>query len=320
MKRLLLSIVLLGYVAGCYAQQEQQFTQYMINPFTINPALGGTEDFTDIKVGYRKQWVHIEDSPQTYYATAHTTLGKEFHTNGYHHRGEHQSWHGIGGYVYGDQSGAISRNSFYGQYAFNMPLNRSIRLSIGTFLGLQQYSYDLSGLKREDLIDSSIPVDRLVNLVPDLSLGFWLYSSNWYIGGAVSQLFNNDINIVSQGDLNRARLVPHSFITGGVKLLASEELAVVPSFAFKASSLTSMSLDLNIKLDYNDQYFGGLSYRSEDAFAIIAGAVINKTLEISYSYDITTSSLKTVSNGSHEFILGVRLKHSKHVLCASNFW
>ena len=313
-----------GIICGiAFTQQEQQYTQYMVNPYTINPALGGTEDFIDIKFGYRKQWVGLESAPRTYYLTGHTTLGKESNVSGYHHRGEHTSWHGVGGYIYSDRTGPISRSAFYGQYAFNMPLTRQVRLSVGSFFGIKQFSYDLTGLRREDFTDEVLPNNRLVQILPDVSLGAWVYSKFWYFGASAFQLLQNNISFnqfVTDPNFENGKLISHFFVTGGGKLAASEELTVVPSFAIKGAPNTPVSVDLNVKIDYNDQFFGGLSYRVGDAFAIIAGAVIEKTVEISYSYDLTTSDLRKVSNGSHEIVLGLRLKHPKHILCASSFW
>jgi hypothetical protein len=51
-------------------QQRPQYTQHMINPFLVNPAVSGTEDYTDIRAGYRKQWVGFDGSPRTMYLSA----------------------------------------------------------------------------------------------------------------------------------------------------------------------------------------------------------------------------------------------------------
>ena len=314
--------LLLGLICSVgITQQEQQFTQYMVNPYTINPALGGTEDFTDIKLGYRRQWVGFDASPRTYYLTGHTTLGKEFNASGYHHKTEHTSWHGVGGYVYSDRTGPISRSAFYGQYSYNLPLTRKVRLSVGSFFGVKQVSYDLSGLKKEDAVDDAIPNNTETKILPDLTIGVWAYSEYWYVGVSAFQLLQNNISFGELAStLNNGQLVSHLFITGGVKLPVNETWTVVPSFALKGIINLPPSLDLNVKLSYKDHYFGGLSYRAGDAFAIIAGAVINKMFDLSYSYDITTSNIRQASSGSHEIVIGVRLKHPDHIHCASRFW
>ena len=316
---ILLFVCVLPFVL--FSQQEQQFTQYMINPYTINPALGGTEDFVDIKMGYRRQWVGLESSPKTYYLTGHTTLKKDYNGNSYHHKHEHKSWHGIGGYVYGDQTGPLSRNGFYLQYAYNFPLTTKLRMSVGTFIGLKNYKYDYSNLRREDFGDLAIPSGRKNKVLPDVNIGTWLYTKKGYLGGSIFQVLQNDIGIGSansQGD--SGGLVFLFFLTGGIRLPASEHVNFVRSFAIKSWYPAPTSLDINAKIDYDDKYFGALSYRVGDSFSAIVGTVINEMFEVSYSYDLTTSVLRKVSSGSHEIILGVRLKHKDHVICSSKFW
>ena len=108
MKKIALTIfTLVSFV--CLAQQEQQYSQYMLNQFALNPAIAGTEDFIDVIIGARKQWAGFESSPTTSFVTAHMTLGKEDHQ--FHHNNEHKSWHGVGVQGFVDHTRPISRTS-----------------------------------------------------------------------------------------------------------------------------------------------------------------------------------------------------------------
>jgi type IX secretion system PorP/SprF family membrane protein len=70
MKRLLaITLLLTGYVVN--AQQKPVYTQYVLNNYIINPAISGIENYTDLKLSYRKQWVGIEGAPSTFYMTIH---------------------------------------------------------------------------------------------------------------------------------------------------------------------------------------------------------------------------------------------------------
>src|ERR1051325_5228707 len=66
-------------LVGCalHAQQKPHYTQYILNQYIVNPALTGIENYTDIKVSHRHQWVGVQDAPVTTYLTAHTPIGKE---------------------------------------------------------------------------------------------------------------------------------------------------------------------------------------------------------------------------------------------------
>lgn len=307
-----------------HAQQEQQFTQYMVNGYLLNPAMGGTEDYVDLKIGYRKQWVGLKSSPRTMYLSGHSTLGKSFGNAHKHNIGEHKYWHGLGGYVYNDQTGPIGRTTYMASYAFNMPLTKKVRISTGAFFGIKNFRFDPSGYQVAD--DGDFLIERYNIIAPDLSLGTWLYNKSFFVGVSVFQLLNNTLDNSAYTGLEesfngeKTELNRHFFITAGAKLPLSQNINLVPSFALKALSPAPISLDFNAKVDFDDTYWGGISYRYRDAVSLIAGLVIDYQVEVSYSYDWSHTSLKNASSGSHEIILGYRFKHSKHIDCPSSFW
>ena len=51
------------------AQQEAQYSNYNMNSFMLNPAVAGSKAFLNAKLGMRSQWVGIEGSPQTQFAS-----------------------------------------------------------------------------------------------------------------------------------------------------------------------------------------------------------------------------------------------------------
>jgi hypothetical protein len=74
-----------------------------------------------------------------------------------------------------------------------------------------------------------------------------------------------------------------------------------------------------MKFQYRDVMWVGGSYRSLYGFAALAGIRAFNSLIISYSYDYTTTRLNTVSNGSHEIMLGFMIgnRYSQNT-CPSN--
>jgi hypothetical protein len=45
-----------------------------------------------------------------------------------------------------------------------------------------------------------------------------------------------------------------------------------------------------------------------DAIVMMAGFNVNESLVFAYSYDMTTSDIKTVSSGSHELMIAIRFR------------
>jgi type IX secretion system PorP/SprF family membrane protein len=77
----------------------------------------------------------------------------------------------------------------------------------------------------------------------------------------------------------------------------------------------STQLDVNLTYMYKNTFWVGATYRMQDAIAPMLGYKFQKGtvrgLKIGYSYDVTTSTLKGHSSGSHEIMLGYCFKNEK---------
>ena len=64
MKHLKLTVLFaLGTGMALHAQQRPQYTQYILNNYILNPALSGIENYTDVKISGRDQWVGLGGAP-----------------------------------------------------------------------------------------------------------------------------------------------------------------------------------------------------------------------------------------------------------------
>ena len=318
MKRL---AVLIGvcFSTLLFSQQEQQYSQYMLNQFALNPAVAGTEDFIDVIGGARKQWWGFESAPTTGFITAHMTVGKQSHQ--FHHRGEDRSWHGVGLQAFKDQTGPISRSSFLLAYAYNMPITTKIRLSSGAYFGVKQWTTDRDKWKNIDdntdyLFSSSLSSDPL----PDLHLGMCLYSESFFVNLSAFSLLKNDLAVNFEDFEGEAVLNRHYFLNTGVKLWMNETIEIMPSMMVKYMNGTPLSVDLNAKFTHNDQFWYGASYRVLDAFNVFIGGEVSKQFYVSYAFEWSHSAIGKYIRGTHEIIVGVRLRHPKFIDCPSKYW
>lgn len=299
------------------AQQQGQFSQYMMNYYLINPAVSGTEDYLDIKMGYRTQWIGIDNAPRNYYISAHSPLDK---LHGLHHSKRANkkmlSHHAVGGIVNGQTTGPLSKLSGYGTYAFHLPIDPKHFLSMGAQVGGIQYSLKPIISSGQDPNDPTIT--NFSAFHPDGSIGLWFYSYDYFAGLSVTQLFDNQLDPNFSPQYN-STLNRHYYFTAGYDIKINKGTTFIPSTLLKYSNKTFQA-DINAKIKYNGNIWGGLSFRPQDALVVMLGAVIAKKFEVGLSYDFTVSGLRNTSKGSSEIVIGYRFDQNASVISPSDFW
>ncbi len=310
--------MLLTFTIQVKAQQRPQYSQYMVNNYLLNPAITGIEDYADIRVSHRRQWVGLDGAPVTSYVTAHTPLNKGASSTKYHKGLAH---HGVGVSFHTDKTGPLRRSGLTASYAYHLPITRTINASAGVAAGIIRNSVNTSDLEFTNPNDPLIGGGDFNNNVIDLNLGFWVYSQSFSIGVAGAQLLEDVGSFQAEGSKNPTLdLQRHYFITGAYRFSPADKLDVVPSVMVKIADPSPTAIDANIRVLYNKQFWVGASYRHDDALVAMVGVYVNPLLDISYSYDATTSNLNRVSAGTHEVVVGFKLLNTKRIICPQWIW
>jgi len=131
---ILFTLILVVSFTSLRAQQLPIINQYMIDPYQINPAFAGYDGFMNINLTAHEQWVGLDNSPKTHAVTFHTRLyeqsfiQKENPVKKNRRRPFRGGRVGVGGAVYDDRLGLISRTGFQITYAYHIPFE--VTLSI----------------------------------------------------------------------------------------------------------------------------------------------------------------------------------------------
>lgn len=325
-------------VSGAAAQQRPHYTQYIMNQYVLNPALSGIENYVDVKASHRRQWVGIEGAPVTTYLTIQGPIGKQdsrVSPTGMAPRGENprgaEYWmdyttppphHGWGLQVLHDVTGALSRSSIGGTYAYHLGLNPRLSLAGGFGVGVSRLSLDVTKLRFEQAVDPAVVQNGISDRwKPDLSAGLYLYSSDYFVGLSAQQILPQRLEF-SDNTLRKedGKLVPHLFATAGYRMLLGEDFNLIPSVMVKYLSPLPVQWEVNAKLQYRDALWIGGSYRIQDGFAAMAGFHVNSRFNFGYSYDYTQSSLNAFTRGTHEFLVGFLINNSYGDSCPRNVW
>ena len=305
------------------AQQLPQYTSITINPYLINPALAGTQDFIHLQAGYRSQWTGFEDAPQTAYFSGHATLSQKT-IGSQNSRLANASRTSLGLVLVHDQTGPLKQNSIAGTFAYNFALtDAGWRLSAGVNGGFKSYSYNPDGYTDNLLHEDDATIFSSMNSnVLNISAGLWLYNDHFFAGASSFQLFNNENRQANQNDgmVAASSFLRHYFFMAGIRADLSLDVHLVPSLLIKMTEGAPLSYDFNTKLVVQEKYWLGGSYRRDDSLAAFGGLLINDRLELTYSFDLVLSKIRNAAAGSNEIHVGYRLFHQPKVVCPSKFW
>ena len=300
------------------AQQNIQFTQYMFNSLSVNPAYAGYKEEWFAQMALRNQWVGMEGAPKTGSVSVDGILDPITKKMG------------LGLQITADKLGPQSATSAYLNYAYRLQLDAedTKRLSLGLGVGMSNYSLDGSNLNGVNKSDSQIPTSQFSNLIPDARVGVYYNTSKYYLGASVTDLFSGDRsndffdwNSVTYQNIKRKR---HLYVIMGMLSTITEEIKLRPSILIKEDFRGPTSLDLNTMAIFRDRFWIGASYRtginlkgnnysqgqditSVNSVSVVTQFYATEQLRVGYSYDYTLSGFKEAQSGSHEITVGLTL-------------
>ncbi|MGJ1387417.1 PorP/SprF family type IX secretion system membrane protein [Sphingobacterium spiritivorum] len=317
-KYILLTLTgLLGFCKS-YAQQSIQFTQYIFNSMSVNPAYAGYKEEWFAQVGLRSQWTGWEGAPKTGTVSIDGILDNQ------------TKRHGVGLNLTADELGAQAATAIYGNYSFRLQLDDedTQRLSLGIAGGVTQYSLDGNKLDPNDYNDQIIPRGKISDWVPDIRLGVYYTNPRWYAGVSIQDLFNgtnsgSDYRFNQNTSENLYRTVS-MYVISGMLFELSQGVHLRPSLLLKEDFKGPTSLDINTMLIFNSKFWIGAGYRTRaklfnrtyqdhtvdklsamNAITGIAQFYVTERLRIGYSYDAMINRMSGLQNGSHEITLGL---------------
>lgn len=333
MKQLCALLLFLSLNTFIYAQETPRFTQYIFNNYLINPAITGIDNYVDVKLGHREQWRGIEGAPVTNYISVHSPIGDDYvrssvnsfgaagynplsrsYVNQYTSAEPH---HGIGFYALTDKAGQVRQTNVSATYAYHIGLSYTLNLALGVSGGFSSIGIDIPHVIVDNSSDPLLSADNNNRLRPDVGAGFWLYTPKFFLGGSAKQTLGYRSKTENTANNIITYQVTSFYGTAGYKIFVDEDIAVIPSIMVSYAANTPTAIDGNMKLAYQDRFWVGGSFRNNDSFSFLAGFNMASLVNLSYSYDVTTSGLRSVNTGSHEIVLGFLLNNRYQVRCSS---
>lgn len=271
-----------------FSQKEPQYTQYMYNIGSFNPAYVGTVQTPDIAGLYRAQWLDIPGSPRTIRIGTNIPFANEKS--------------GLGFNIISDQLGPSTQTYVELAYSYQFNVSENTKLSFGMDAGGSFLNVDFSKGDFENPGEPILGRETISKFYPTIGAGLFLYEDDiWYMGVSIPNfltdgIYNDDVATIIEDKIQ------FNFI-GGYVFDLSETLKFKPAFLINYINGAPLNTNLSTNFLVNDKFTLGASYRFGNAVSALAGFQITNGAFIGYSYDYNTQPLGEFSSGSHEVIL-----------------
>jgi type IX secretion system PorP/SprF family membrane protein len=290
MRKTRLALFAMLCTSAIWAQQDVQFTQFANNKIFYNPGVIGSGDAICLSAAHRSQWVGFENAPTTQNFSANVPLDI------------------IGGGLSvnftNDMIGFFQDITAGVGYGYQASLAGGT-LGIGVRVDFRNKNVT-SGVwaPPQTMNDPSLVQLGATSMATDLSFGTYYQRDNWYAGLSSTRLLETKDILTANGGTGNAQIrgQRHYYLMGGYDIDLQNGFVLQPAMMVKTDLVTTQ-FDLNAAATYNNQIWGGVTYRVYDALSVMAGYQITKDLRATYSYDLTTSSLRNSSSGSHEIMM-----------------
>ncbi len=275
------------------AQQDSQFSQYMYNTETINPAYAGSRGVMAFTGLYRTQWVGLDGAPETFNFTFNTPVGESKRI-------------GLGLTFVKDQLGPADESTIAGDFSYTIPINQEVKLGFGLKAGINLLNVDYSLLNIHNPNDELQQFNIDNRLTPLIGAGLYLHNDkNWYMGFSVPNFL--ETTHYDDSSVSNASEKAALYTIGGYVFDLSDKVKLKPAVLGKFVSGAPIAVDLSASFMFNNSFSIGAAYRLDAAFSGLAGFQVNDGLLIGYAYDYGIQDLSNYNSGSHEIFLRFEL-------------
>ncbi|CAM3336417.1 type IX secretion system membrane protein PorP/SprF [Zobellia roscoffensis] len=293
MKKLFLTFLLVfSGMAMVFSQQDAQYTQYMYNTISVNPAYAGSRGVFSVTALHRSQWVGLDGAPTTQTLNFHTPVSDKV---------------GLGLSVVNDEIGNGTNQDTYIDAAFSYTIktSREGKISFGLKAGGHLLNVDFSKLRNYGA-ESNLPnIDNKFS--PNIGAGVYYHTNHFYAGLSVPNFLQTEH--FDGSDVNSTSLLAEErmnfyFITGYV-FDVNDRLKFKPAGLIKAVKGAPLQIDLSANFLLNDKFSLGAAYRWDAAVSALFGFQLSDQFMVGLAYDreITDLGATRFNDGSFEIFL-----------------
>lgn len=274
-----------------FAQQDAQYTQYMYNTVSVNPAYAGSRGHMSIAALYRAQWVGLDGAPETQTLNLHTPMG---------YRGV-----GMGLSVVNDVIGPTSETYFDLDFSYTIQTGIEGQLSFGLKASAHLLDIQFSELNQDTGQGPDPTLQQNIDnrFSPNIGAGIYYHNERFYAGLSIPRMLETEH--FDESNLSTARERMNWYLISGYVWDLNPFLKFKPALLTKWVEGAPLQVDVSANFMFNEKFIVGAAYRWDAAFSGMFGFQISDQFLIGLAYDreITDLGATTFNDGSFEIIL-----------------
>ncbi len=309
-KLLTILMVLIGLLS--YGQQDAQYTQYMYNTMSVNPAYTGSRGVTSIAGLHRSQWVGLEGAPETQTLNIHSPIGLYKRM-------------GLGLSVVNDKigEGVTQETHFDIDFSYTVKTSDVGKLSFGLKAGGHLLNVDYSVLDQKELAigrDPELETSIDNKFSPNIGAGVYYHTDRFYAGISVPNIL--ETQHFDALNLSVAKEQMHYYFITGYVFDLNPSVKFKPALLTKAVSGAPLQVDVSANFMINEKFILGGAYRWDAAFSGMFGFQVSKPFMLGLAYDreITQLGKAIYNSGSFEVFLRYELFKSADKILTPRFF
>lgn len=236
------------------AQKEVLYSQYLLNPLSINPAYAGSRESFQLSAFLRRKWISVRYAPVTQSVSADGAIA-----NGRI---------GLGFQALNDRMGLFATTGVYGSVAYRINLPALAKLAFG-------FQGGVSVLPIFDVTTAA----SINKAVASLGVGIYYQSDRFFAGVSAPELGGQVTDVTGRYLYKSVRPI---MFQAGVPIEAGETTVLIPSVVVSKIADRPLGVDINLRAWFNEEVGLGLSYRQNSP-----GQIQTNYLQAFVEYQLT---------------------------------
>lgn len=293
----LLIYLFASFIPTCICAQDiTNFTQFFINPYSINPSYAGIEGRSALSLAYRKQWMDIEGAPTIFNVTFHspTPLGINYGLN-----------------VTTDSKGILSTSSAMLTLGYTLSLDKHKFIRFGVSGGVASNNIDLDEFEgTTDPVLINI-LDNNISLIGNAGLSFHL--NTVHFGASLPNIFTPSYVSEDAFTIKEVKPFQSVIVHASNRFYFNKDKHVFePYFIYRINQDLPSQFEVAGVLHLNHVIWFGGSYKQDFGISALGGIKVQNFFLIGGSYSLKNTGENELNSPSFEvqlsYIFGAKKK------------